>query len=130
MKKQASATKSCGFNPHTFQTFVSLISMINNSTTATIANTSINNSIVAFYTRGILFITFVYLVCVCNARRTRYHPSAWCARRWACCDAERRSAPGCQVAADWPLPEPQLELLVQQEKKPPNDVPRVYSLDV
>ncbi|XP_063823334.1 tyrosine-protein kinase Btk isoform X1 [Ostrinia nubilalis] len=63
-------------------------------------------------------------VCVYKVRRSRYHPGAWCARRWACCDAERRSAPGCQLAADWPLPEPQIELLVQ-EKKPLIDVTSV-----
>jgi hypothetical protein len=65
------------------------------------------------------------VVCVCNVRRPRYHSGAWCARRWACCDAERRSAPGCQLATVWPLPEPQLEILVQNENAP-NDVAREY----
>ncbi|CAH0721642.1 unnamed protein product, partial [Brenthis ino] len=59
-------------------------------------------------------------VCISNTRRGRYHPAVWSARRWVCCDAERRSAPGCALAAVWPLPEPDLELILQEHKS--NDV--------
>ncbi|XP_050342212.1 tyrosine-protein kinase Btk29A isoform X1 [Nymphalis io] len=55
-------------------------------------------------------------ICISNTRRARYHPEVWSARRWACCDAERRSAPGCALTAIWPLPEPELELIIQDHK--------------
>lgn len=56
---------------------------------------------------------YVFLsVCVVSGRpRARYHPAAWAARRWACCDAERRSAPGCALAAVWPLPDSHFEII-------------------
>ncbi|XP_047522572.1 tyrosine-protein kinase Btk29A isoform X1 [Pieris napi] len=53
-------------------------------------------------------------VCISNTRRARYHPAVWSARRWACCDAERRSAPGCALTAVWPLPEPDLQLILHE----------------
>ncbi|XP_045459588.1 tyrosine-protein kinase Btk29A [Melitaea cinxia] len=59
-------------------------------------------------------------LCISNTRRARYHPEVWSARRWACCDAERRSAPGCALASIWPLPEPDLELILQ-EHEPTNN---------
>ncbi|XP_038213045.1 tyrosine-protein kinase Btk29A isoform X1 [Zerene cesonia] len=55
-------------------------------------------------------------VCISNSRRARYHPAVWSARRWACCDAERRSAPGCALTAVWPLPEPDLQLILHEQK--------------
>ncbi|CAH2062849.1 unnamed protein product, partial [Iphiclides podalirius] len=58
------------------------------------------------------WIHAIRTVCVSNGRRARYHPAAWCARRWGCCQDERRSAPGCALATFWPLPEPELELIV------------------
>ncbi|CAK1551865.1 unnamed protein product [Leptosia nina] len=53
-------------------------------------------------------------VCISNTRRARYHPAVWAARRWSCCDAERRSAPGCALTAVWPLPEPDLQLILHE----------------
>ncbi|CAG9792040.1 unnamed protein product [Diatraea saccharalis] len=79
--------------------------------------------IVGDHSERLHWIHTIRSLCVCNTRRPRYHPGAWSARRWACCDGERRSAPGCQIATIWPLPEPQLEILVQKEK-PVNDVTR------
>ncbi|CAK1578458.1 unnamed protein product [Parnassius mnemosyne] len=58
------------------------------------------------------WIHAIRTVCVANARRARYHPAAWCARRWGCCQDERRAAPGCALATFWPLPEPELDLIV------------------
>ncbi|CAG4940988.1 unnamed protein product [Colias eurytheme] len=55
-------------------------------------------------------------VCISNSRRARYHPAVWSARRWACCDAERRSAAGCALTAVWPLPEPDLQLILHDQK--------------
>ncbi|XP_072941985.1 tyrosine-protein kinase Btk isoform X1 [Epargyreus clarus] len=57
-------------------------------------------------------------LCTLNSRRARYHPALWTARRWSCCDAERRSAPGCALAAVWPLPEADLELILSDQKQP------------
>ncbi|RVE49506.1 hypothetical protein evm_005847, partial [Chilo suppressalis] len=71
--------------------------------------------IVGDHSERLHWIHTIRSLCVCNTRRPLYHPGAWSARRWACCDAERRSAPGCQLATVWPLPEPQLEILVQKE---------------
>ncbi|KAM3968137.1 tyrosine-protein kinase Btk29A isoform 1-T1 [Aphomia sociella] len=65
-------------------------------------------------------------VCGCKVRRTRYHPAAWSARRWSCCDAERRSAPGCALATLWPLLEHEIEVIAQtQERKISNDATSV-----
>ncbi|XP_034825105.1 tyrosine-protein kinase Btk isoform X1 [Maniola hyperantus] len=55
-------------------------------------------------------------LCISNTRRVRYHPAVWAARKWTCCDAERRSAPGCALAAGWPLPEPDFELILHDHK--------------
>ncbi|XP_013174985.1 PREDICTED: tyrosine-protein kinase Btk29A isoform X1 [Papilio xuthus] len=52
------------------------------------------------------WIHAIRTVCVSNSRRARYHPATWCARRWGCCQDERRSAPGCSLTTFWPLPEP------------------------
>ncbi|XP_053599836.1 tyrosine-protein kinase Btk isoform X1 [Plodia interpunctella] len=60
------------------------------------------------------WIHTIRLVCIHNVRRALYHPAAWSARRWACCDGERRSASGCALAAVWPLPEP--DLVAQTEE--------------
>ncbi|CAG9091314.1 unnamed protein product [Plutella xylostella] len=54
------------------------------------------------------WITTIRSICVANPRRARYHPAAWSARRWGCCSGARR-APGCALAAVWPLPEPEPE---------------------
>ncbi|XP_050672649.1 tyrosine-protein kinase Btk29A isoform X1 [Leptidea sinapis] len=64
-------------------------------------------------------------VCVSSvvARRARYHPGVWSARRWACCDAERRSGPGCALTAVWPLPEPDLQLLLRDHSPAPAVTP-------
>ncbi|CAG5055942.1 unnamed protein product [Parnassius apollo] len=69
------------------------------------------------------WIHAIRTVCVANARRARYHPAAWCARRWGCCQDERRAAPGCALATFWPLPEPELDLIV-----PAGDASRMYML--
>ncbi|KAH9632768.1 hypothetical protein HF086_012103 [Spodoptera exigua] len=62
-------------------------------------------------------------VCTVSGRRSRYHPGAWSARRWSCCDAERRSAPGCAVADLWTLIESDLDLLAPpQDNRLSNDV--------
>ncbi|XP_059061842.1 tyrosine-protein kinase Btk29A isoform X1 [Achroia grisella] len=72
------------------------------------------------------WISEIRAVCVCKVRRTRYHPAAWSARRWSCCDAERRSAPGCALATLWPLPEPEIELIAHTpERKTSNDITSV-----
>ncbi|XP_047989997.1 tyrosine-protein kinase Btk29A isoform X8 [Leguminivora glycinivorella] len=47
------------------------------------------------------WINSIRSVCISNGRaRARYHPAAW-SRSWSCCDAERRAAPGCALAAVW-----------------------------
>ncbi|XP_035431282.1 tyrosine-protein kinase Btk29A isoform X5 [Spodoptera frugiperda] len=62
-------------------------------------------------------------VCAVSGRRSRYHPGAWSARRWSCCDAERRSAPGCADADLWTLIESDLDLLTPpQDNRLSNDV--------
>ncbi|KAI8440310.1 hypothetical protein MSG28_001659 [Choristoneura fumiferana] len=64
------------------------------------------------HTERLQWINAIRTVCVVSGRpRARYHPAAWAARRWACCDAERRSAPGCALAAVWPLPDPHFEII-------------------
>ncbi|KAF9824240.1 hypothetical protein SFRURICE_019920 [Spodoptera frugiperda] len=64
-------------------------------------------------------------VCAVSGRRSRYHPGAWSARRWSCCDAERRSAPGCADADLWTLIESDLDLLTPpQDNRLSNDVTR------
>lgn len=67
------------------------------------------------------------VVCILNERRAQYHPGVWAARRWSCCDAEKRAAPGCALAAVWPLPEPPLEVLTHRpEPRPVSDVTCMY----
>ncbi|KAJ0179393.1 hypothetical protein K1T71_005105 [Dendrolimus kikuchii] len=48
-------------------------------------------------------------VCTCKVRRSRYHPAVWWSRRWTCCDAERRSAPGCVLSSLWKEPDLHIE---------------------
>ncbi|XP_063530564.1 tyrosine-protein kinase Btk [Cydia strobilella] len=62
------------------------------------------------------WINSIRSVCISNGRaRSRYHPAAW-SRSWSCCDAERRAAPGCALAAFW-APEPEPDLLQHKENK-------------
>lgn len=53
----------------------------------------------------IRWIHTIRSVCDCKVRRSRYHPAVWLSRRWSCCDAERRSAPGCALTSLWSLPD-------------------------
>ncbi|CAB3228436.1 unnamed protein product [Arctia plantaginis] len=62
-----------------------------------------------------LWIHTIRSVCVGSARRKYYHPAAWAARRWLCCDAERRLAQGCALAEIWPLLEPLGPLSIQDK---------------
>lgn len=64
-------------------------------------------------------------MCVGSARRKYYHPAAWAARRWLCCDAERRLAQGCALAEIWTLLEP-LGPLSLQDKCISKEVARTY----
>ncbi|XP_063616082.1 tyrosine-protein kinase Btk [Cydia splendana] len=62
------------------------------------------------------WINSIRSVCISNGRaRLRYHPAAW-SRSWSCCDAERRAAPGCALAAVW-APEPEPDLLQHKENR-------------
>lgn len=72
---------------------------------------------------------FSSVVCNINGRRSRYHPAVWAARRWACCDAERRSALGCNLADVWPLPEfePDEVEAIQEKNKQANELARKQS---
>ncbi|XP_028039142.1 tyrosine-protein kinase Btk29A [Bombyx mandarina] len=69
------------------------------------------------HTERLRWIHTLRSVCVCNSRRSQYHPAVRSARRWPCCDAERRSAPGCALTAVWPLPEPELDLIQEESDK-------------
>lgn len=54
----------------------------------------------------LLWIHTIRSVCAGSLRRSHYHPGAWSARRWSCCDNERRLAPGCSLAEIWTFVEP------------------------
>ncbi|CAG9563056.1 unnamed protein product [Danaus chrysippus] len=73
------------------------------------------------------WIHAIRTVCISNTRRARYHPAVYSARRWWCCDAERKTAPGCSLASLWPLPEPDLELILQEHNKDNGLGDRLYS---
>ncbi|KAJ8725070.1 hypothetical protein PYW07_016028 [Mythimna separata] len=65
-------------------------------------------------------------VCTITGRRSRYHPAAWSARRWSCCDAERRAAPGCAAADLWTVIESDLDLLAPPlDNRQSNELPTV-----
>ncbi|XP_049864893.1 tyrosine-protein kinase Btk29A isoform X2 [Pectinophora gossypiella] len=66
------------------------------------------------------WIQAIRTVCISNERRAVYHPGVWAARRWSCCDAEKRAAPGCLPASLWPLPEPELDLLLHTPEPRPH----------
>lgn len=72
-------------------------------------------------------IRFLSVVCKLNGRRSRYHPAVWSARRWSCCDAERRSALGCALADVWPLPEFELDQVsLPEEHRITSELPRKW----
>ncbi|XP_063379679.1 tyrosine-protein kinase Btk [Cydia fagiglandana] len=70
------------------------------------------------------WINSIRSVCTSNGRaRARYHPAAW-SRSWSCCEAERRAAPGCALAAVW-APEPEPDLLQHKENRNTCNLPPV-----
>ncbi|KAI5641131.1 BTK motif domain-containing protein [Phthorimaea operculella] len=51
------------------------------------------------HTVRLQWIHAIRTVCISNERRAQYHPGVWAARRWSCCDAEKRAAAGCVLAS-------------------------------